>query len=185
MSVGAVNHSESSTPNAFKDYFDLFQLPKVFKVDRSSLDAAYLKIQQEVHPDRHANASDSQKRRSLQMATYANSAYQTLKKPMKRGFYLCELAGLDPQLETNTSMPRAFLMQQMQWREAMDDAKDQPEALNLLQEEVEQSLQQLLEKVAMQIDEENNLPSALESLRSALFLERFLEEIDHRISAFI
>lgn len=185
MSVAVVNLSESSSNSTFKDYFDLFQLPKQFGIDRPSLDQAYLTIQQEVHPDRHAQASDAQKRRSLQMATYANTAYQTLKQPIKRGFYLCELLGLDAQLETNTAMPKAFLMQQMEWREAMDAARKQPEVLEQLQEEVARSLKDYIHQIAKQIDQEHQMNVALESLRAALFLERFLEEIDHRITALI
>jgi molecular chaperone HscB len=185
MSAGVVNLSESNPRNAFKDYFDFFQLPRQFKIDRTKLDQAYLKIQQEVHPDRHAQGSDAQKRQSLQLATFANTAHQTLKQAIPRGFYLCELAGLDAQLETNTAMPRAFLMQQMEWREAMDEARNQLEPLNLLQDEVNQALKELTNQVAAQIDQEQNLEKALESLRACLFLERFLEEIDHRISALI
>lgn len=185
MSAGVVNLSESNPRNAFKDYFDFFQLPRQFKIDRASLDQAYLTIQQEVHPDRHAQSSDAQKRQSLQLATFANTAYQTLKHPIPRGFYLCELAGLDAQLETNTAMPKAFLMQQMEWREAMDDARHQADALLLLQDEVTQSLKDFTRQIAIQIDEQHDLEKALEILRACLFLERFLEEIDHRISALI
>jgi molecular chaperone HscB len=185
MSAGVVNLSESNPRNAFKDYFDFFQLPRQFKIDRTNLDQAYVRIQQEVHPDRHAQGSDAQKRQSLQLATFANTAYQTLKHPIPRGFYLCELAGLDAQLETNTAMPRAFLMQQMEWREAMDEARQDPDALLQLQDEVTQSLQALTRQIAVQIDDQQDLEQALENLRACLFLERFLEEIDHRISALI
>ena len=59
----------------------------------------------------------------MQWATRANEAYQTLKKPLKRAAYLCELNGVDLQTESNTAMPPDFLMQQMEWREALDDAQ--------------------------------------------------------------
>ena len=185
MSAGVVNPSESNPKYAFRDYFDFFQLPRQFTIDRQTLDQSYLKIQQEVHPDRHAQASDAQKRRSLQMATYANTAYQTLKQPVKRGLYLCELMGLDAQLETNTSMPRAFLMQQMEWREALDDAREDFDALEQLQDEVKTALKQVISTIATQIDEKMDYVAALENLRACLFLERFLEEMDHRITVLL
>jgi len=169
MSVGVVNLSGSK--NGFADYFEFFNLPRQFKIDRQLLDQSYLKVQQEV-----------QKRQSLQIATYANTAYQTLKQSLKRGFYLCELAGLDPQLETNTSMPRNFLMQQMELREAMDDAKQDATALSELQDQVQSQLRTLIVTIGEQFDQQQNPNLALENLRAALFLERFVEELDYRIS---
>ncbi len=180
MSVGVVNLSGSK--NGFEDYFEFFNLPKHFNIDRQLLDQSYLKVQQEVHPDKHASAADSEKRQSLQIATYANTAYQSLKQPLKRGFYLCELAGLDPELETNTSMPREFLMQQMELREAMDDAKSDVMALSGLQEQVQDQLKELIVTIGEQFDQQQNPNLALANLRAALFLERFIEELDHRIS---
>jgi molecular chaperone HscB len=59
----------------------------------------------------------------MQWATRANEAYQTLRDPLKRATYLLHLRGIDVQAENNTAMPPAFLMQQMEWRESLDDAK--------------------------------------------------------------
>ncbi len=59
----------------------------------------------------------------MQWATQANEAYRTLKSPLKRAAYLCERAGVPIDAESNTSMPAEFLMQQLQWREALDDAR--------------------------------------------------------------
>ena len=182
MSVVAANLSESSS---FTDYFDFFNLPRQFQIDRSVLDRAYLTIQQEVHPDKFVNQDDQQKRRSLQMTTYANTAYQTLKQPLPRGFYLCQLAGLDPQLETNTAMPKAFLIQQMEWREELDDAKSDLSNLEALQQEVQAIQKEWLLQIEKAFDVALVPETALEKLRCALFLERFLEELDHRLSALI
>jgi molecular chaperone HscB len=180
MSVGVVNHSESK--GTLANYFDFFQLPQTFHVDRKVLDSAYLKIQQEVHPDKFARSSDAEKRQSLQIATYANTAYQTLKNALQRGLYLCELHGLDPQLETNTAMPKDFLIQQMELREAMEEARGQLDALSLLQDEVLLERKKMVDSIGRYFDELNQPEAALVKLRAALFLERFLEELDQRIS---
>jgi molecular chaperone HscB len=180
MSVVAVNPSESK--KSLTNYFEFFALPQQFRINRQHLDAAYLKIQQEVHPDKYVRASDSEKRQSLQIATYANTAYQTLKQAIKRGLYLCELNGLDPELETNTAMPKDFLMQQMELREAMDDAGRDLGKLTELQDAIYLELKRKIEVIAQQFDEEKKPESALKQLRAALFLERFLEELDHRMT---
>ncbi len=101
-----------------QNHFELFGLPVRFAVDSAALDAAFRDVQGKVHPDKFVNASDAEKRVAMQWATRANEAYQTLKNPQKRAGYLCELNGAPLQVESNTAMPLAFLMQQMEWREA-------------------------------------------------------------------
>src|SRR4051794_6042601 len=106
-----------------QNHFELFHLPQRFEIDMSALDKAYREVQNRVHPDKFAHASDAEKRVAMQWATRANEAYQTLKDPYKRAAYLCEQNGVDVQAESNTAMPADFLMQQMEWREALEDAK--------------------------------------------------------------
>jgi molecular chaperone HscB len=84
-------------------------------------------VQSEVHPDRFAAQGDAAQRMAMQWAVRVNEAYQRLKDPLRRGAYLCELqwAGAPIQAENNTAMPAAFLMQQMEWREALEEARTQ------------------------------------------------------------
>src|ERR1700733_11150756 len=106
-----------------QNHFDLFHLPQQFAIDAGALDSAYRNVQGQVHPDKFVSASEAEKRVAMQWATRANEAYQTLKNPLKRATYLCELHGVDLQTESNTAMPMAFLMQQMEWREALGEAR--------------------------------------------------------------
>ncbi len=92
--------------NLNQNHFELFGLPARFAVDTAALEARYLELQREVHPDRFAAASQAEQRVSTQLATRVNEAYQTLKSPLKRAGYLLQLRGVDPQFETNTSMER-------------------------------------------------------------------------------
>ena len=140
MSVVVANLSASD------NYFTFFGLTPRFKLDTLVLDQAYLAIQKEVHPDRHTQGSDSEQRIAMQMATLANTAFQTLKNPVQRGLYLCQLHNVDARLETNTAMPAAFLMKQMEWRESLEDQEEDLMALEALSEEVEQSKEETREK---------------------------------------
>ena len=106
------------------DDFTLFGLPQRFALDRAALDACWRALQAKVHPDRFASEGASAQRLAMQWAVRVNQAYQRLKDPLKRGAYLCELRGVPIQAENNTAMPGAFLMQQMAWREDLDDARD-------------------------------------------------------------
>src|SRR5574343_545588 len=106
------------------DHFSLFGLNRGFRFDLSDLDSRYRDIQAQVHPDRFANASDAERRLSMQWATHANAAYQTLKKPLERAKYMLHLAGHDIQEENNNDMPADSLMDQMEWREGVIEARN-------------------------------------------------------------
>jgi molecular chaperone HscB len=169
--------------SGFDDYFALFQLKPQFKIDRQALESAYLTVQQKVHPDMHAQASDADKRVSMQLSALANSAYRTLMNPIQRGLYMCAKNGVDPQLETNTAMPAQFLMQQMEWRETLDDVRDQPSKLDELYKEVEQTRANLLKEVELAIDGANDFELAAKQLRALLFIDKFSTELEDAISA--
>ncbi|MFZ6749683.1 Fe-S protein assembly co-chaperone HscB [Undibacterium sp. Ren11W] len=161
-----------------QNHFELFQLPQQFSIDLAGLDAAFREVQMKVHPDKFVQASDAEKRVAMQWSTRANEAYQTLKKPLKRATYLCQLQGVDLQTESNTSMPAAFLMQQIEWREAFDDAriaKDQP-ALLALEAELRAALKLQLEQVAQALDAQD-FSLAAQQIRACMFLEKFMNDI--------
>ena len=172
-------------PSASDDYFCFFGLKEQFKIDLSALDQAYLSIQKEVHPDRHARGSDSEQRLAMQMATLANTAYQTLKNPGQRGLYICQIHGVDAQLETNTAMPAAFLMRQMDWRESLDEKAEDLEALEVLTEEVNKSKEEVISEIALAIDSAHQYERAAELLRGLLFIDKFAVELDDAIAALV
>jgi molecular chaperone HscB len=161
-----------------QNHFELFQLPQQFAIDGAALDAAYREVQNRVHPDKYTNASGSEKRVAMQWATRANEAYQTLKNPFKRAAYLCELNGVDLQIESNTAMPRQFLMQQMEWREALEEAKAEKDidALERLDRELRAARKEELEDIGRILDEKNFTGAALR-VRQLMFLEKFAEEV--------
>jgi molecular chaperone HscB len=161
-----------------QNHFDLFQLPETFDIDQERLDAAYREVQGRVHPDRFVNASDTEKRVAMQWATRANEAYQTLRNPQKRAQYLCELHGVDLQTESNTAMPMDFLMQQMEWREALDDARDGRDAAALddLDGQVRGERKSRLAQVGKQLDA-GDYQGAAQGVRALMFLDKFGEDI--------
>jgi molecular chaperone HscB len=161
-----------------QNHFELFHLPQRFAIDLKALDAAYHEVQNQVHPDKFANAPDAEKRVAMQWATRANEAYKTLKSPFKRAAYLCELNGVDLQTESNTSMPPAFLMQQMEWREALDDARAQKDRTGLesLENELRAARTQTLNQVGTLLDA-GDFVQAAEKVRQLMFLEKFADEV--------
>ncbi|MDO8176679.1 MAG: Fe-S protein assembly co-chaperone HscB [Undibacterium sp.] len=161
-----------------QNHFELFQLPQQFNLDQAQLDTAFREVQSRVHPDRFVQASDAEKRVAMQWSTRANEAYQTLKKPLKRATYLCELQGVDLQTESNTSMPAAFLMQQMEWREAFDDAKQLKNfaAMLELETDLRQEFKSHLSKIGTTLDKGDFIMAA-QQIRACMFLEKFMSDI--------
>lgn len=167
-----------------QNHFELFQLPATFALDQDRLDAAYREIQGRVHPDRFVSATDAEKRVAMQWATRANEAYQTLRNPQKRAQYLCEINGVDLQTESNTAMPAAFLMQQMEWREALDDARSSKDAsaLDELDAQLRRERKGMLEQVGRQLDG-GDYHGAAQTVRAMMFLDKFGEEVQYAFEA--
>ncbi len=161
-----------------QNHYELFQLPQRFAVDTGALDNAYRDVQSRVHPDKFVNATDAEKRVAMQWATRANEAYQTLKNPQKRAQYLCELHGVDLQTESNTAMPVAFLMQQMEWREALGDARaaKDSDALDALDRDLRAARKAQLAEIEQQLDAADYVGAA-QGVRALMFLEKFGEEV--------
>jgi len=93
-----------------QNFFQLFGMPEHYRLNNSQLDQQYRALQTQVHPDKFAHLSEAERRVSMQMATRANEAYQTLREPVRRARYLLGLHGVDTQEEINTAMPMDFLI---------------------------------------------------------------------------
>ena len=165
------------------DDFTLFDLPRRHALDRGELDRRWRALQSEVHPDRFAAQGGAAQRVAMQWAVRVNEAYQRLKDPLRRAAYLCELAGVPIGAENNTAMPAAFLMQQMAWREALDDATSLP-AVQALQAEVDTAERCLTEDVAASLDDRHDAAAAAGQVRALMFVQRFRQDIERRLDAY-
>lgn len=163
-----------------QNYFELFELESKFNIELAKLESNFRKIQSESHPDRFVTAAPAEKLKSMQLATQANEAYQTLKQPANRAKYLLELQGIKAIAETNTHMPADFLMQQMEWREAIDDAKNANDisALDRLLNEMQQEAKVLNNKLALLIDEQHDYQAATEMARKMIFIDKVCIDIN-------
>ena len=167
------------------DHFTLFGLPRSFRIDASLLDRRYREIAAQVHPDKFVQASDAERRLSLQWATRVNEAYQMLKASLSRAQYLLLLAGHDVGAENNTAMPPEFLMEQMEWREAVAEARVAREhgELEQLHHRVKQRMNDRYEQLAELLDDQHDYAQAADRVRRLMFLEKLLFDIDDAMAA--
>lgn len=165
--------------NLQSDDFELFGLQRCFAQDRAQLDARWKDLQREAHPDRFAAQGAAAQRVAMQWSVRINEAYQRLKDPLKRAAYLCELHGAPIRAEDNTAMPAAFLMQQMQWREALDEATAAAD-LDALDDETQAARGAALVRCGELIDLQQDYAAAAREVRSLMFIARFAQDIDSR-----
>lgn len=167
-------------------FFELFGLPERFALDSEALDRAYRALQGRVHPDRFADAGDAEKRVSMQWATQANEAYRTLKRPLTRAQYLLQRRGHALDAESNTAMPADFLIEQMEWREAVQEAREGRDhhELERLHQRLTQTLDERYSTLAALFDDGHPgaAAEAAESVRKLMFLEKLVQEIDDALA---
>jgi len=162
------------------DHFTLLGLPQQQALDRAVLDARRRDLQGQVHPDRFAAEGATAQRIAMQWAVRVNEAYQCLKDPVARAAYLCALRGAPVDAERNTAMPAAFLMQQMAWREALEEAGD-PQSVQQIDASVAVEERQMLASLCQMLDDEDQPLAAAAMVRALMFVARFRQDIDRRL----
>ena len=168
--------SGSAAHPSGRNHFALFGLPVRFSIDTEALERAWRAVQGAVHPDRFAGASDAQRRMALQYSTQINEAHDTLKDPVRRATYLCALHGVEVDAESNTAMPSDFLVQQMEWRESLEDAVAAHDVRSIAQlgQEVASALSEGLLLLEHLLDcSAPDYARAAQEVRRMMFLMRF------------
>lgn len=159
-------------------HFDLFGLAPSFDVDLERLDSRYRELQRTVHPDRFVNATDQERRISMQQATLINEGYLTLKDPLKRGRYLLELDGYQFNDEHHTTKDAEFLMEQMDLREALGEVPDADSpfmALGKIMDRIDDDLDELTGELRSRLQQEDQ-DAVAETLVKMQFFRKLQDE---------
>jgi len=165
--------------NLHSSDFELFGLPMKFAQDREAIDGRWKELQREAHPDRFAAQGQAAQRIAMQWSVRINEAYQRLKDPLKRAAYLCELRGAPVNAQTNTAMPSDFLVQQMAWREALEEAQSEAK-LDQLDGELQRVRDEAMQRVERLLDEQGDAAAAAQQVRALMFIERFGHDVQDR-----
>lgn len=161
-------------PVSDRSLFSLLGLPERFAIDQADLDARLHRFQAVVHPDRHVAGSDHDRRLALQLAAQGNEAHRVLSDPCQRAAYLCERHGAPVDAERNTAMPSAFLVQQMAWREDIDEVRDvgDPDAAHALQARLNAERNTLIGQLGELMDGQGDYAAAAMQVRQLMFFDR-------------
>lgn len=164
-------------------YFTLFNLPAHFDIDTSALEQTYLALSARFHPDKFVAASAFEQKQAMLMATAINEAFRILKNPIDRAAYLLQQQGINADAPEHTSFAPEFLMQQMQWRETLMEARmaENQDALKSLAIEIEAE-QNLIYQQLQQQFAQPNFELAAQSVRHGRFLDKLQHEIQAALS---
>ncbi len=162
-----------------QNYFEIFSLAISTEVDIKQLQQTNRELQQQYHPDKFASASDVDKRRAMQITSLLNQAFNTLKEPVLRLQYMLSLKGVDMNAETDTSMDGAFLMEQMELREAIADVRQKTDPLAVLDDmsrQLKKRLASLVEEFK-QYYQQDELEKSREVVRKCQFINKAQKEV--------
>jgi molecular chaperone HscB len=168
-----------------RNHFELLDLPARFRVDPAALDAAYRRLQSSVHPDRHAQGDDAQRRVAMQASARVNEAYRTLKDPVQRAQYLLRLHGVEAVGETDTALPFDFLEAQLERREQAEDARASGDdrTLSALLGQVRSEARELEDRLAVDLDAAHDYRGARTHVRQLTFLAKLAQDLDEMLAA--
>ena len=172
---------------ATQTHFELFELPISFDVDLSDLSQRYRELQRVVHPDKFVNASDRERLLSVEKAATINEAYQVLKLPQRRARYMLELQSVAFDDEKDTALEPAFLMEQIELREALGELNqtaDPMATLNKIMADIKKRITNIIEelRIGLQVSEldevqKSNLKSLIHKMQ---FLNKLQEEAEYQ-----
>lgn len=166
------------------NYFQLFNLPVSLDLDKAQLSRAYQALQQLTHPDKFASGSDQDKRIALQKNAQINDAYTTLKHPLSRAQHMLALRGMEINGEQQTMQDTAFLMQQMELREALEDARDNEDALLKFSDELSLEIKQKIGQLEALFDAPETSKQNEEiahEIRKLTFIYKFQSQVEHHL----
>jgi molecular chaperone HscB len=165
------------------NYFELFSFTPAYHIDTALLAERYRELQRAVHPDKFANASEQDKRIAVQRAAQVNDGFSTLKNPILRAEHMLSLKGVDLSHEFTTVKDTQFLMQQIEWREELEDitGSNDPDAciselhdsFSLYAKQIEDNLSHLLADLS-----EDGLLQAEDLIRKLKFMAKLQVELE-------
>ena len=105
------------------NYFELFDLPVSFSVDKKMLSLHYFELQKKNHPDFFSQETEYEQSEALERSSEVNKAFKTFKNEDDTIKYVLQLKGLLEE-EEKYQLPPDFLMEVMELNENLTDESE-------------------------------------------------------------
>ena len=135
--------------------FALFDLPVAFQVDSALLNERYLALQKSLHPDNFSAASAQEQRLAMQKSAEINDALRILKDPITRADSIIAInTGETENPEEKSNKDIDFLMQQIEWRETLENIENRQDTdeLTAFAQEINQIRHAILSELSTALD---------------------------------
>jgi molecular chaperone HscB len=170
------------------DHFGLFGLPERFEIDLADLEKRYLALSRELHPDRHATGSASERLAAVQKTTDLNQAYKVLRDDFRRSEHLLHRRGIETteaeSQDRRATVESRLLVEVLELREALEDARDTDHArVAHLKTDVEGRVRSAWSSIRegwkkVEAGDEDSLRAIVADLTALRYYRRFLDEVE-------
>ena len=169
--------------------FALFDLPVTFQVDSALLNERYLALQKSLHPDNFSAASAQEQRLAIQKSAEINDALRILKDPIARADSIIALnTGEQENPEEKSNKDIGFLMQQMEWRETLENIENRKDTdeLTAFAQEINQIRHAILSELSTALDTQQwDIAQAItDKLRFIKKLQTEIERVEETLLDF-
>ena len=169
--------------------FALFDLPVAFQVDSALLNERYLALQKSLHPDNFSATSAQEQRLAIQKSAEINDALRILKDPIARADSIIALnTGETENPEEKSNNDIDFLMQQMEWRETLENIENRKDTdeLTAFAQEINQIRHAILSELSTALDAQHwDIARAItDKLRFIKKLQAEIERVEETLLDF-
>ena len=169
--------------------FALFDLPVAFQVDSALLNERYLALQKSLHPDNFSAASAQEQRLAIQKSAEINDALRILKDPIARADSIIAInTGETENPEEKSNNDIDFLMQQMEWRETLENIENRKDTdeLTAFAQEINQIRHAILSELSTALTEQQwDIARAItDKLRFIKKLQTEIERVEETLLDF-
>lgn len=165
--------------------FDVLGIEARYEIDLRAVEKRHRELSVALHPDKFANDGASARREAIERASQVNEAWRIVRDPIRRAEALFEVAGIIVGETNEPKSNQAFLMDMMEMREALSDARDSNdiEKVRVLAEDAQtrenaakQALSTAFSNGSAETDK-SVLTQALPKLGELRFYRRMLEDV--------
>ena len=157
------------------NYFELFELPVSFKIDKSKLAQKYFELQKKYHPDFFANGTEHEQAEALEISSQLNKALKIFKNDDQTIKYVLQLKELLEE-EEKYQLPPAFLMQMMDLNEEL--SKDSVQHIEKLEKALYSEIQPIIENYNDATATTAHLLKLKEYYYKKKYLQRILDRLE-------
>ena len=152
------------------NYFELYEIPLSFKVEKAFLARRYFELQKRFHPDYFSQGTETEQSEALELSSQVNRAFRIFTNEEETIKYVLQLKGLLEE-EEKYQLSTDFLMEMMELNETLSENSKQ---------EISELVKKLYAEVSPIIENFNEATTStadLLSVKEYYYKKKYLQRI--------